>query len=408
VSLVSSLSVPGRNGQGPSAGAVHGVLPLPERPLRIAFVSETWLPSTDGVVTRLVATVRHLRALGHEVLMVAPGPAEPTFEGTPVLTVPTVSISFIAGGRPWGLPLPRVASYLDAFRPDIVHVVNPFVIGVAGVIAARRRRWPLVCSYHTNVAAYARFYHMGFSHPAIWTLLRLLHNAADLNFATSDAVREDILRHGIERVDLWERAVDTELFHPARRDEAMRQRLSGRAPGAPVAVYVGRLAPEKGLDRLRALTAPSLPLNLAFVGDGPYRAHMERDFRGTGAVFTGMLQGEELAKAYASADLFLFPSTTDTLGLVVLEALSSGLPVVAADSAPSREMLLGTNAARLFQADNPESLRSTVESLVAPGAQRLRQSLSDNARAEAEQHDWRAATERLVAAYSGVLAMRRA
>lgn len=412
MSPVSTVSVPGTSRPGPAQGAAGtgqaGVEPLAARPLRIAFVSETWLPSTDGVVTRLVATIRQLRALGHEVCMIAPAPAEPVFEGIAVHTVPTVSVSFIAGGRPWGLPLPRVAAHLDAFRPDLVHVVNPFVIGVAGVIAARRRRWPLVCSYHTNVAAYARFYHMGFTGPAIWTLLRLLHNAADLNLATSDAVRADIVQHGIRRVDLWERAVDTRFFHPSHRDEAMRRRLSGRHPGAPVAVYVGRLAPEKGLERLRALTASRLPMNLAFVGDGPFRDHLEREFAPTGAVFTGMLLGDELARAYASADIFLFPSTTDTLGLVVLEALSSGLPVVAADSAPSREMLEGTGAARLFQADSADSLRTTVESLLAPGAEPLRHSLAENARAEAERHDWRDATERLLAAYGRVLAARRA
>lgn len=406
------MSVPGSSVPGTTpAGdwpASASVLPLPARPLRIAFVSETWLPSTDGVVTRLVATLRHLRALGHETCMIAPGPAAPEFEGTRVHTVPTIGVSFVAGGRPWGLPMPRVAAYLDAFKPDIVHVVNPFVIGVAGVIAARRRRWPLVCSYHTNVAAYARYYHMGFTHPAIWTLLRLLHNAADLNFATSDAVRADIVRHGIRRVQLWERAVDTGFFHPSHRDEAMRRRLSGRHPGAPVALYVGRMAPEKGLDRLRALASSRLAMNLAFVGDGPYRQHMERRFEGTGAVFTGMLMGEDLARAYASADLFLFPSTTDTLGLVVLESLSSGLPVVAADSAPSREMLEGTGAGRLFAADSADSLRTTVESLLAPGAEPVLRALSDNARAEAERHDWGAATRRLLAAYARVLGERRA
>jgi glycosyltransferase involved in cell wall biosynthesis len=304
--------------------------------------------------------------------------------------------------------VPRVAASLDAFRPDLVHVVNPFVVGVAGVLAARRRRLPLVCSYHTNVAAYAEFYHMGVTRPMIWTLLRLLHNAADLNLATSDAVRRDILAHGIRHVDLWERAVDTTAFHPSHRDAAMRRRLSGRLPGAPIAIYVGRLAPEKGLDRLRVLTGMDLGMNLAFVGDGPYRNQMERAFGPSGAVFTGMLHGEELTRAYASADLFLFPSTTDTLGLVVLEALSSGLPVVAADSAPSREMLDGTGAARLFDPSDGQSLGATVAALVAPGSERLRATLARAARAEAERHDWRAATERLVAAYGRVLAARRA
>jgi glycosyltransferase involved in cell wall biosynthesis len=374
--------------------------------MRVAFVTETWLPSTDGVVTRLTATVRHLRAMGHQVAIVAPEPSPPVFEGVRVDTVPTVSVGFIAGGRPWGLPLPRVARYLDRFGPDLVHVVNPFVVGVAGVVAARLRRWPLVASYHTNVAAYARFYHLGFTAPAVWALLRLLHNSADLNLATSEAVRQDILHHGIRRVELWERAVDTDLFHPDRRSAAMRRRLAARAPDAPVALYVGRLAPEKGLDRLRPLADLRPPVNLAFVGDGPERARLERLFAGTGAVFTGMLQGEELARAYASADLFLFPSTTDTLGLVVLEALASGLPVVAADSPPSREMLEGTGAGRLFDPADPGALAALVARLAAPSAAGERRAMAVRARQEAERRDWRAATARLAAAYRRVLETR--
>lgn len=404
---VSTLTVPGVGANRPLDLARAGQVRAPDRPLRIAFVSETWLPSTDGVVTRLLATVRELRRRGHILGMVAPAPSDPVFEGMPVWTVPTVAAPWVAGGRAWGLPMPRVAGYLRAFRPDLVHVVNPFLVGVAGVITARRHGWPLVASYHTNVAAYAAFYHMGFTRPAIWTLLRLLHNAADVNLATSDAVRADIEHHGIRRVSLWERAVDTEAFHPRFRHDAMRQRLSGRVPGAPIALYVGRLAPEKGLDRLSSLFDAGLALNLALVGDGPDRSRLEQLFAGTGTVFTGMLQGEDLARAYASADLFVFPSTTDTLGLVVLEALASGLAVVAADSLPSREMLEGTGAGRLFDPFDPAGLRSVAAALIAPEGAAVRRELGERARAEAERRNWQVATDRLLDSYGRALHARR-
>jgi len=401
VAAVSIVTLSGERSSAPASAPAGRSLPA--RPLRIAYVSETWLPSTDGVVTRLLATIRALRERGHELCMVAPAPADPWFEGVRVYTVPTISVSFVAGGRPWGLPLPRVAAYLDAFSPDLVHVVNPFVVGVAGVVTARRRRWPLVASYHTNVAAYARFYHMGFTQPAIWSLLRMLHNAADVNLATSDAVRADVVAHGIQRVRLWERGVDTERFHPARRDAAMRARLRGDRRERPIAVYVGRLAPEKGLDRLRVLAGPESPVNLTMVGDGPDRARLERQYAGTGTVFTGMLSGADLASAYASADLFLFPSTTDTLGLVVLEALAAGLPVVAANSAPSREMLEGTGAGRLFDPRSEASLARVVAEIAGPGCEPTRRELSRRARAEAERHDWRSTTDNLLAVYREAL-----
>jgi len=376
--------------------------------MRIAFVTETWHPSTDGVVTRLTNTVRELARMGHELLIVAPRPAPPSFEGIPVRSVPTAGLWFIAGGRQWGLPVPQVLRELSEFRPDIVHVVNPFVVGIAGVVYARRYGVPLVASYHTNVADYAAYYHLGFTQGAIWALLRALHNRADLNLVTSDTIRRDVEAHGIERVELWQRGVDTRFFHPGRRRDDFRSRLAAEDPSRPLLAYVGRIAPEKGLDRLRALFDDDLPVNLAFVGDGPDRARLEALFRGTPTRFTGMLYGEELATAYASVDLFCFPSTTDTLGLVVLEAMASGIPVLAASAGPSHEMLDRCGCGLFFDPARRASMTEALGPLLtAPDWAAELRTLGRRAREEAERHSWAEATRQLVRQYEQVLLGRR-
>jgi glycosyltransferase involved in cell wall biosynthesis len=372
--------------------------------MRIVFVTETWWPSTDGVVTRLTATVRELKKMGHELMIIAPRGGDPFFEGIPVRDVPNVSVGFIYGGKPWGMPLPRIGHYIREFDADVVHVVNPFVIGWGGVLSAVSQGRPLVASYHTNIAQYAEFYHLGFTKPAIWACLRALHNRADLNLATSETVRQELIREGIKNVRVWARGVDLQLFHPGRRSEAMRRRLTDGHPERMIALSVGRIALEKGLDRLTALFSANSNLHLAFVGDGPARRDLTQLFHGTPTTFVGTLHDEELACAYASADVFVFPSTTDTLGLVLLEAMASGLPIIAAESRPTHELTDQSGAGLLFSADRPETIGERVYELVhsARGEE-----LSRRARHEAERWGWRVPTVELVNWYQELLGEQR-
>ncbi|AUW93008.1 glycosyltransferase family 1 protein [Sulfobacillus sp. hq2] len=374
--------------------------------MKIAIVTETWWPSTDGVVTRVTATVRELRRMGHEILIVAPEGGEAEFEGIPVKPVPTFSVGFVYGGKPWGWPTPRVTRYLREFSPDIVHVVNPFVLGIAGVWAARQLKCPLVASYHTNIAQYADFYHLGFTKPAVWGLLRLLHNQAVYNLATSAAIQNEITSHGIERVRVWRRGVDLNVFHPRQRDKSMRARLSSGNPDQIIALYVGRIAKEKGLARLLSLFQRNPSVHLALVGDGPAVEYFQERFEKTPTTFVGKLLGQELAAAYASADFFVFPSTTETLGLVLLEAMASGLPIVAAESAPSHELIDHSGAGRLFPSDQPYLLGEMVHGLIhdQPGLAVL----STKARQEAEKWGWQEPTKELVQLYEQAIREFRA
>ena len=372
--------------------------------MRIAFVTEMWKPLANGVVTRLSATIDELTGLGHEVLVVAPslGPADATVEPQPGVTerrVPSYRVPWIYGGQAWGWPAPRVRRFLADFRPDIVHAVSPFSLGVAGVLGARQLRLPLITSFHTDIAAYSTSYHMGWLRPATWEIIRSLHNAGRMTLVTSRHSEELLGRHGIRHIVLWRRGVNLAQF--AAADPAVPPAITPYEPDPdrPTVLYVGRLADEKGLDRLLPL-ARSGQVHLVLVGAGPARARLEREFAGTGTTFTGEVRGPALTQAYAGADVFAFTSTTDTLGLVLLEALASGLPVVAVESPASRELLAELPVARLIDPEHPTDFVPMVAELLAWKTPAERAAI---ARQEAAPWTWAKATEQLIGYYQQVL-----
>lgn len=360
--------------------------------MRIAFVTEVWHPTVNGVVTRLDATVEELRGMGHEILVVAPGidGAERDEGDLKVRGVPTVSFPWIYGGQAWGVPTRRVGRYLADFRPDVVHVASPACLGIAGVFYARRQGLPLVCSYHTDLATYASFYHLGRVRPLVRQALRALHLRADLNLVTSSAAAAQLAANGIDGARLWEQGVDPDRYHPGPE----------RADGPLTALYVGRLAAEKQLGALAGLGAME-GLRLVIVGDGPARVETEAALGDLTVEFTGILQGDALASAYREADVFVFPSETETLGLVLLEALASGLPVIAADSPASREVLDGCRAARHWDPSMPDQLPAAIDELLASTK---RSTLRLWARAHVEDSTWHRATVGLVTMYQTAVA----
>ncbi len=363
--------------------------------MRIAFVTETWHPHIDGVITRLSATIRMLRREGHDILVVAPDCGDASFEDVQVRTVSTFRVPFVYGGQPWGYPLSRVGNYLDEFQPDVVHAVNPIMLGIAGVLAARRRRLPLVASYHTDVARYAAHYHLGWLSGVVRGLTRSLHNAASVNLATSSTGCHQLRALGVRNVHLWRRGVDLDLFRPDRPGaEAARQRL-GAGPGQAVALYVGRISSEKSVFHLDSLARDPRTM-LVLVGDGPARERLRRRWARMDVRFPGTLRGDDLADAYAAADAFVFPSTTETLGLVLLEAMATGLPVIAADSPSSRELLQTHPRARLFSPRQPRILPQLVSELKASGAAREE---AAETRRGVEDWSWPAATRQLLGFY---------
>ncbi len=367
--------------------------------MRVAIFTETFLPSTDGVVTRLLATLPELGRLGHDVLVLAPdgGPAEYAgirvegFPGKPFFLYPDKRVIW---------PRVRALDLLREFQPDLIHTVNPVVFGLGAILASRRINVPLVASYHTHFPHFAEVYGYRWMTGPIWAYMRFLHNRAVLNLCTSESARQDLVRHGFRRVRVWDHGVDLERFRPKPRNAEMRRRLSGGAPERTVLLYVGRLAPEKQIERLLPLVHGNPEVTLAFVGDGPCRPRLERLFADTPTAFVGYLQGEDLISAYTSADAFVFPSTMETLGLVLLEAMACGLPVIAARSEPTL-YLVGEDAGLLYDADDPASLEAAVHRL--RDEQGLRSRLADGSRRASARRGWEAPTRQLLGYYREAL-----
>ncbi|TAD77140.1 MAG: glycosyltransferase family 1 protein [Oscillatoriales cyanobacterium] len=368
--------------------------------MRIALFTETFLPKIDGIVTRLRHTIDHLQKMGDEVLIVTPDLGLKDYNGSKVFGVsgfplpqyPELKIA---------IPRPAIGRELDQFRPDLIHVVNPAVVGLGGIYYAKTRQLPLVASYHTHLPQYLQHYGLGMLEGLLWELLKTAHNLADLNLCTSTAMVQQLSDHGIERTALWQRGVDTESFTPDRATAKMRDFLSQGHPAAPLLIYIGRLSAEKEVDRIRPVLESIPGARLALVGDGPYRAELEEFFAGTNTHFVGYLRGLELAAAYASADAFIFPSRTETLGLVLLEAMAAGCPVVAANAGGIPDIVTDGVNGCLFDPTDDQGAVTATQRLLADPSQLAH--LRSAARAEAERWGWAAATRQLKDYYYGIL-----
>ncbi len=367
--------------------------------MRIALFTEVFLPKVDGVVTRVLRTLEELDRMGHQVLVFAPGSPPNRYAGQRVQKVRSFSLWPIYPELKVGLPTPMIAERMIDFRPDVVHAVNPVALAAFGVEVACHRDLPLLASYHTVLADYMDKLRVPWARRPMQEWTRFLHNRAEVNLCTSETMVDRARRHGVHRVALWPKAVDTVGYGPRHADHEMRARLSGGHPEQPLVVYVGRLSREKDLldllDPIRAL-APA-GVRLAIVGSGPQRQELERAFAGTPTVFTGYLSGEQLAQAYASADVFWFPSTTETLGLVALEAMASGLPVIGARAGGVPDVITDGVDGFLVDPHDSRGFTQRLKALVDDPALRAR--MGRAARNEAELHNWHNATAVLVDHY---------
>jgi glycosyltransferase involved in cell wall biosynthesis len=373
--------------------------------LKIALFTETFLPKVDGIVTRLTKTVQHLVAAGDEVLIFCPEGAPETYMGARVVGVPAMPLPLYPELK-LALPRPMVSDALDGFDPDLVHVVNPAVLGLGGIWAAKQKGYPLVASYHTHLPKYLEHYGLGMLEPVLWELLKMAHNQAQLNLCTSTAMVAELSEKGIQHTALWQRGVDTELFRPELRSQSMRERLlGGRSDTGQLLLYIGRLSAEKQIERIRPVLDAMPNARLALVGDGPYRQQLETLFASSAANFVGYLAGEKLASAYASADAFLFPSSTETLGLVLLEAMAAGCPVVGANRGGIPDIVSDGVNGCLYEPDGVDggagSLAAATQRLL--GDPDEREQLRRNAREEAERWGWAGATAQLRNYYKQVL-----
>ena len=373
--------------------------------MKIAFFTETFLPKVDGIVTRLTKTVQHLVADGDEVVVFCPAGCPESYMGAKVVGVTAMPLPLYPELK-LGLPGPAVSEELENFQPDLIHVVNPAVLGLGGIWLAKTNNIPLIASYHTHLPKYLEHYGMGMLEPLLWELLKAAHNQAILNLCTSTAMVKELAEKGIQNTALWQRGVDTHSFRPELKNDIMRKRLLGTfSDSDSLLIYVGRLSAEKQIERIKPVLEALPNTRLALVGDGPYRQQLEKIFQNTSTTFVGYLSGEELASAYASGDAFLFPSSTETLGLVLLEAMAAGCPVVGANRGGIPDIITDGVNGCLY---NPDGENDGAESLIKAtqrilGNELERQNMRKAARQEAEIWGWSGATKQLRKYYEKII-----
>ncbi|WP_313865389.1 glycosyltransferase family 1 protein [Mycobacterium sp.] len=307
--------------------------------MRVAIVAESFLPHVNGVSNSVIRVLEHLRRTGHEALVIAPDtppgepPAERIHDGIRVHRVPSRMFPKVTT-LPLGVPRPRLLKVLRGFQPDVMHLASPALLGYGGVRAARYLGVPTVAVYQTDVPGFAESYGVGVTTRVAWAWFRHLHRLADRTLAPSTATMESLVAHRIPRVHHWARGVDIMGYAPSARDEALRRHWS--PDGKPIVGFVGRLAPEKHVERLAGLAAAG-DVQVVIVGDG-VDARKLRSAMPT-AVFTGAMYGADLAAAYASMDVFVHTGEHETFCQVVQEALASGLPVIAPDAGGPRDLV---------------------------------------------------------------------
>lgn len=368
--------------------------------MRIAYFSEVFLPKVDGIVVTLTHLLEYLEQRGHESIMFAPKGTVSSYASTKIIHSMSVRQPLYPELRV-ALPVARVEKELLKFKPDIVHLVNPTSLGIAGLMAARKHHLPVVASYHTDLPGFARRWKLSFLSEPIYGYYRWVHNQADLNLTPSEFTLNQLKDKGFKRLAVWSGGVDIDRFHPSNANPEMRKRLSGGEPEKPLVIFVSRLSREKRGDWLLPVVKEIPNVRLAIVGDGPDRGRLESLFEGTPTVFTGYLHGEELATAFASGDIFAFTGAEETYGNVVAEAMASGLPVVAPNSGGVMDLVEPGETGLLYNSESREELLECVRKLATDMA--LSKRMGEAGKEKASQFAWEATMNGLLGAYEDLV-----
>ncbi|MGL5866790.1 MAG: glycosyltransferase family 4 protein [Dermatophilaceae bacterium] len=383
--------------------------------MRVAVVTESFLPTLNGVTTSVCRVVECLTAAGHEVLVVAPRPAPREYHGVSVATVPSVSVRAF----PTGMPTRAIRAALASFGPDVVHVASPFVVGARALHDAAALGVPAVAIYQTDMPSYLAQHGPGRigsgAASAAWRWIQRVHGLAALTLAPSSATVAELNAHGIRTTARWGRGVDSALFHPDRRGRVGATRAELAPDGEVLVGYVGRLAPEKELGRLEEVAR--IPgTRLVIIGDGPSRvdtavrlaeavATMPRR-PNRSPVLLGQRAGTALADAYATLDVFVHPGTRETFGQTLQEAAASGLPVVAPARGGPLDLVEHGRTGLLFDPDQLGELGDCVSALVADRAARERMGAAG--RHAVSARTWPSVVDQLVGHYRAVTSTTRA
>jgi len=364
--------------------------------MKITFVTDTYSPQANGVATTLERLVNGLRERGHAVDVVRPAVLACDEEG---LEVPSFGLPGYREVR-FGFPMRIVLqARWNKSRPDVIYVATETPLGASAISAARALGIPVASGFHTNFQQYVAHYRLPLLEKATMSYLRHLHNRSVCTFVPSRDVIDQLDARGFENLQLLPKGVDTKLFNPKKRSLTLRQSW-GVGAGSLVGIYVGRIAAEKNLpliiDAFREIQKKIPDFKGVFVGAGPRLEEMKRDH--PDFIYTGVLRGEELAEHYASADIFLFPSITETFGNVTLEAMASGLAVVAYDYAAARQHI--RNGFNGFIA--PFDDREAYLALSVEAARSELKVIREEARASARKVRWKKVVKHFEAQLRGL------
>jgi glycosyltransferase involved in cell wall biosynthesis len=370
--------------------------------MKIAYFTESLPPMTDGVVNTLCRLVDTLET--EKIAYRFYSPFKPDISIPWADHVSKVASFALPLHEDYRIGIPYfhgLFSQLDAFNPDIVHVVSPTLLGLYGLSYAQKRKKPIVSSYHTHFVRYLQYYGLDYAEDLGWQYLRWFHNQSDRTYAPTPSTVSELSTRGFQSLELWPRGVDTGRFHPGKRSADLRKRLSPY--GKPILLFVGRLVKEKDLDDLvnaiLILKGKEIEFVQVFAGDGIMKDELWEQL--PDAHFPGFVHGDALAELYASADIFTFPSTTETFGNVVLEAFASGIPVVGVNHGGVADLVHTNQDGFLARANNPADFADKIETLLTRPELRFR--FGEEARRTACGYSWRLINNRLIQSYAGLI-----
>lgn len=375
--------------------------------MRLALFTDTYVPDTNGVAGTLHRLSNQLNRKGIEHLLLTPQSVIEGNHAAPARSVTNIPFFLYPECR---IALPNRRSIhqeLKAFQPDLLHIATPFNMGLLGLRYALKHQLPHVISYHTHFDRYLEYYRLNSIIPLYWKYIQWFHRACDSTLAPSQETLNSLQSKGIQRLKLWSRGIDCSLYSPDKRSSDIRSRYNITAP--LILLYVGRIAPEKDIATL-TLAMQQLPEHMQsrvhwiIVGDGPLLPKMRMQSP-TNVTFTGYLHGEELAVMYASADLFVFPSSTETFGNVVLEAMASGLPVLAANGGGVKDLVAHHRSGVLFEPGQADALIREI-CLWGNHMDQLRH-MGIEGRKLAEQRSWDHIFDGLIGDYEEAIENRR-
>jgi phosphatidylinositol alpha 1,6-mannosyltransferase len=351
---------------------------------RVAIIAEAFLPKVDGVSKTAFLTLRYLQQTGREVLVFAPDTAPTAIGSTEIIPMPSLGMPAAPETR-MALPTPTVANRLEEFHPDLIHMFSPAVLSLGGMLTGRLRNIPVIANYQTDLPGYTCDYGLHLFSGAVREWLRYVHNGCHLTLVPSHYTLNQLRSWGFHRLRIWGRGVNSVRFNPEHRTVQWRDRLlNGRDPDSLICLYVGRLANEKRVDLLlQVARTPGVALTI--IGDGAQREELEARFAGTNTCFMGYLYGDDLSRAFASADVFAFTGTRETFGQVVQEAMASGLPSVVVNEGGVSDLVIEGETGYICPAD-PHALARAVLRLRDNPA--LREQMAFKARQLAADRPW--------------------